>query len=76
MKKKLFYGFAVLAIAAVAAFNANVSSQKGILSDISLENVEALADIEDAGVLCSSEVGKLICPINNDKTKWVLFYAG
>ena len=45
MKKKIFYGFAVLAIAAVAAFNMGLHSANG-LSDISLANVEALAQIE------------------------------
>ena len=43
MKKKLFYGFAILAIAAIAAFNMHVSSKGGGLSDMSLANVEALA---------------------------------
>ena len=45
MKKKLFYGFAVLAIAAVATFNMGLHSMNR-LSDISLANVEALARSE------------------------------
>jgi len=43
MKKKIFGGIAVLAIAAAAAFNVNFSAQSNGLSDVSLANVEALA---------------------------------
>jgi hypothetical protein len=43
MKKKIFGGIAVLAIAAVAVVNVNLNSQNNDLSDISLANVEALA---------------------------------
>ena len=46
MKKKFLYGFAVLAIAAVAAVNVTLSSNKYGLSDVSLANVEALAKSE------------------------------
>jgi hypothetical protein len=44
MKKKILGGIAVLAIAAVAALNVSFSAQSSNLSDISLANVEALAD--------------------------------
>lgn len=46
MKKFIFGGIAVLAVTAVAAWNVSVNfgSQKSELSDISLANVEALAD--------------------------------
>jgi hypothetical protein len=43
MNKKILYGIAVLAIAAVAAWNVNFNSQRNDLSDISLANIEALA---------------------------------
>ncbi|MDR0698525.1 MAG: hypothetical protein LBG28_04820 [Tannerella sp.] len=44
MNKKRTFGFlAILAIAAMAAWNVNVNIQKDRLSDILLENVEALA---------------------------------
>jgi hypothetical protein len=47
MKKKILGGIAVLAIAAVAAWNVGLSSQKNDgLSDIMLANVEALASGE------------------------------
>jgi hypothetical protein len=41
--KKIFVGIAILAITAVAAFNVNMNTQKSELSDLSLANVEALA---------------------------------
>ena len=43
MKHKIFGGIAVLAIAAVVAFNVNLSAKSYSLSDVSLANVEALA---------------------------------
>ena len=43
MKKKIFGGIAVLAIAAVAALNLNFNTQSNDLSAINLANVEALA---------------------------------
>jgi len=43
MKKKIFGGVAVLAIAVVAALNVIVSTNNHKISDISLTNVEALA---------------------------------
>ena len=47
MKKKLFFGFVVLTIAAVATFIMNVKANNYDLSDISLANVEALAQSEN-----------------------------
>ncbi|GHT73915.1 hypothetical protein AGMMS50262_05850 [Bacteroidia bacterium] len=43
MKKKFFGGIAVLAIAAVAALNINVSKERENLSGLALTNVEVLA---------------------------------
>ena len=43
MNKKIFYGIAVFVVAAMAAWNVNISAQKSGLSDVSLANVEALA---------------------------------
>jgi hypothetical protein len=43
MKHKILIGFAVLAIAAIAAFSVNLNTNNSKLSDISLVNVEALA---------------------------------
>jgi|SRR5690554_1842698 len=47
MKKKFFVGIAVLAIAAIAAFNVNLNTgQKNDMSVLVLANVEALANNE------------------------------
>jgi hypothetical protein len=44
MSKKKFFGtLAVLAIAAMTAFNVSVNMQENRLSDIALSNIEALA---------------------------------
>jgi hypothetical protein len=44
MKKKIFIGFAALAVAAVAAWNVYLASTQGNeLSELMLENLEALA---------------------------------
>ena len=44
MKKKIFGGIAVLAIAAIAAWNVNVNSRTNGMSNVMLANVEALAE--------------------------------
>jgi len=56
MKKKIFGGIAILAIAAMAAFNVTMNTQNENLSDLSLANVEALAQTsgETVYVTCSS----------------------
>lgn len=54
MKKKIFGGFAVLAIATVAVWNVSLGSQSSELSGISLANVEALAAGESGGSGCTS----------------------
>ena len=43
MKKKIFGGIAVLAIAALATWNVSLNSQNSSLSEIQLANIEALA---------------------------------
>ena len=49
MKKKFLYGIAVLIIAVVVAINVNLNSKGDGLSDVSLANVEALAQSESGG---------------------------
>ena len=49
MKKKIFGSIAVLAIAVIATFNVNVNAQESGLSDVSLDNVEALASETSSG---------------------------
>ena len=51
MKNKILGGMAVLIIATVAMFNVNIGSKSSKLSDISLANVEALAQ-EPNGTTC------------------------
>jgi hypothetical protein len=46
MYKKIFGGIAVVAIAAVAAWNVNINMNTSNLSDVSLINIEALANNE------------------------------
>ena len=55
MKKKIFGGIAVAAIALTMALNVNISANNNSLSDISLANVEALAAADgDEGIGGSS----------------------
>ena len=51
MKKKIFGGIAILAIAAVAAWNVSLNSQKSNNLLVGLNEVEALADPEYVAVL-------------------------
>ena len=46
MKNKILGGIAILAIAAVAAFNVNFNAQSGDLAVVSLADIEALAQEE------------------------------
>jgi hypothetical protein len=46
MKKKIFGGIALLAIAAVAAWNVNLDAKNNDLSAPSLTDIEAAADCE------------------------------
>ena len=48
MKNKIFGSLIVLAVAAVSAWNVNYNSQANRMSDITLLNVEALAEENDA----------------------------
>jgi hypothetical protein len=43
-KNKIFSSLAIVAIVAMTAFNMSVSSQNNVFSDVSLDNVEALAN--------------------------------
>jgi hypothetical protein len=56
MKKKILISIFVVAIAAVAGWNVSQSKSDSTLSDMSLSNVEALADETSSGksyVYCS-----------------------
>ena len=60
MKKKIFGGIAVLAIAAVAAWNVSVNKQTEGFSTIMLANVQALAQ-ESNPIKCSRIVRTCNC---------------
>ena len=55
MKKKILGGIAVVAIAITMALNVNFSAKNNNLSDLTLANVEALAQIEIIGDCFMSE---------------------
>ncbi|MDR1379883.1 MAG: NVEALA domain-containing protein [Tannerella sp.] len=66
MKKILFTIFAVAVIAVAAGLNVMQSRSEAVLSDVALENIEALAQSEGgAGPLC----------INNSWSICVIFYS-
>ncbi len=65
MKKKILVGIAVLAIAAIAAFNVNLNmDQKNELSLLALVNVEALAQNEEGGSDFIYAIDKDPCTFN------------
>ena len=75
MKRKILFGFAVLAIAAMAAWNANFGLQNPKLSDVMLANVEALADCEDGIIVTENGFVATYCnkitePEDEDEGKY------
>ena len=75
MKKKIFSGAAVLAVAVVAALNVNFNAEKENSLSLTLANVEALAsessycignsfrvDPTSYGWICYSGKGSSCCP--------------
>jgi hypothetical protein len=60
-KKKLFSSIVIISIATLAAFNMNINSDENGISDVSLDNVEALAQ-ETAPLTCIKVRG--YCTIN------------
>lgn len=52
MKKKSFGAAAAIAIAAMAAFNLNINAETNELSDLTMGNIEALADGESGNGNC------------------------
>jgi hypothetical protein len=63
-------GIALLAIAAVAAWNVSLGTESSELSSISLANVEALAECEDT---VERSGGIIIVTVCERKTPW---YSG
>lgn len=58
MKKKVLGSLAVITVAVVMMFNVSFSALEDGLSNISLANVEALANDENHDVDCSKEGGE------------------
>ena len=78
MKKKILGGFAVVVIAAVAAFNINIDmSTDSNLSTVNLANVEALAQDEGGTVTCSNSCGGEFCGTftNPQGNSWPVYYC-
>ena len=65
MNKKIFGGIAVLAVAVVATWNVNFSQTSG-MSDVSLANVEALAQESGGGSPCYIDRDCKSCNIYNE----------
>lgn len=65
MKKKVLYAVACVALAAVAGWNYQQSKQDVELSDLALENVEALASGE-AGRGCTVDLNAICETSHND----------
>ena len=61
MKKKIFGGIAVIAIAGAMALSVSLNAKNNNLSSISLANVEALANGEFDVALCTAEPLQLTC---------------
>ena len=61
--KNFFGGIAIVAVAAVAALNVNMTAKIGNVSDLSLAEVEALAQQE--GGLKVNQIGKVIVGLEN-----------
>jgi hypothetical protein len=63
MKKRILYVIVVVAIAVVAGWNVSQSKNEMALTDVALENVEALAGDENGGggTLYGNEAGTRFC---------------
>jgi hypothetical protein len=63
-KKKILGGLVVLTIAVVTAWNVNYGSQMKGMSDLSLENVEALAGCESPSDGGAGREVTMTCPMS------------
>lgn len=78
MKKKILGAVAVIAIAAMAAFNLNINADANELSALTIDNIEALADGEGGGTsTCSNSCGGAKCGTftDNDGNSWPVYYC-
>ena len=60
--KKIILSVAVVATAAIAGWNYQQNQNKAEMSDLALDNVEALASGEGVGIACCHDIGD-ICEI-------------
>ena len=69
--KKVIFGLAVVAAAAFGAYNANKADAKAQMSDLQMENVEALGQNESnngLGTLYGNATGTLFCCSSGSST--------
>lgn len=57
MKKKIMYAVACVALAVVAGWNYQQNQKEVAMSDLTLENIEALASGEGGSVRCCPDPG-------------------
>lgn len=77
IKKTIFIGISVLAVAVVVAVNVNFSSKSNSLSNLTLANVEALADGEGTNVLtCYSTYRITLKNENRPEPVWAIINCG
>ena len=71
MKKKMMGIIAIVAIAAVAGYNVYVSQSNAKLSNLALNNIEALADDEHVAITQCFGKGSVDCPKSHRKVEYV-----
>ncbi|MBO7598164.1 MAG: hypothetical protein J6T70_14085 [Bacteroidales bacterium] len=57
--KKVIFGMAVVAAAAFGAYNANTTDEDAQLSDLQMENVEALGEVEAFKSTCKDRHNRI-----------------
>jgi len=74
MKKKIFGGIVILAIAIAAAWNVNISSKTNRMSNVKLANVEALAEESSTTPSYNCPGGKNGCVIIQERLGSVKYW--
>ena len=73
MKSKIFIGIVITAIAAIVVFNFGLSSKAISLSNVSLANVEALAEeLPEVVIECDSSYGE--CGVSRGQCWYNVWY--
>jgi hypothetical protein len=77
MKKNIFYGIAILALATLATVNITLGNgKKNVLNDLQLANVEALANDEAGATKWFSNLNWVECPISKVNGATVIIIRG